>query len=197
MHAANWLMWAAVLFFQNISFTYVSRARSSGSLPRHLKASIFSNGIWIFSNMLMLGPMFAYLTGKHGIPSQVLSGIVYTVACVSGSLFAHYLAMKTEKGKNAVGFNKKYAQIPVEEWDAMKRYAPITASDWELFTARVNAAGADLEQLKQLPTKEEFAQVRSLAAQAFDISFGAIPDSGISAQKFGKEIVTTGLPSKS
>lgn len=116
----QWLMWAAVLFLQNISFTYVSRARSSGSLLRHAKASVFSNGIWIFSNMLMLGPMFDYLTGKHGRHEQALTGLVYTVACVGGSLFAHYLAMKTEKGKNAVGYNKKYAQIPVEEWASMK-----------------------------------------------------------------------------
>src|SRR5271166_6619667 len=120
MHFYSWLLWAAVLFFQNISFTYVSRARSSGSLLRHLKASIFSNGIWIFSNMLMLGPLFDYLTGKHGIPLQALSGIIYTVSCVSGSIFAHHLAMKTEKGKNAVGYSAKYAQIPVAEWEALK-----------------------------------------------------------------------------
>jgi hypothetical protein len=120
MNITSWLAWAVVLFFQNISFTYVSRARSSGSLVRHLKASIFSNGIWIFSNMLMLGPMFEYLTGKHGVSEQILSGAVYTVSCVSGSLFAHFLAMKTEKGKNAVGYNKKYAQIPIDEWQSVK-----------------------------------------------------------------------------
>src|SRR5271165_6772987 len=109
MHFYSWLLWAAVLFFQNISFTYVSRARSSGSLLRHLKASVFSNGIWIFSNMLMLGPMFDYLTGKHGMPQQVLSGAVYTVACVSGSIFAHYWALRTEKGMNRVGAHKDVA----------------------------------------------------------------------------------------
>jgi hypothetical protein len=70
--------------------------------------------------MLMLGPMFEYLTGKHGVPEQILSGAVYTVSCVSGSLFAHFLAMKTEKGKNAVGYNKKYAQIPTEEWEKIR-----------------------------------------------------------------------------
>ena len=122
MNFYNWLLWAAVLFTQNISFTYVSRARSSGSLVRHLKASVFSNGIWIFSNMIMLGPMFNYLTGKHGIPAQVFSGLVYTIACVGGSIFAHYWALRTEKGKDAVGYNKKYAQIPAEEWEAVKGF---------------------------------------------------------------------------
>lgn len=183
MHSANWLMWAVVLFFQNISFTYVSRARSSGSLLRHLKASIFSNGIWIFSNMLMLGPLFEYLTGKHGIPAQVLSGAVYTVACVGGSLFAHYLAMKTEKGKDAVGFNKKYAQIPVAEWEALKAQAAV----WETMKTTVEA----------LPTTAEFQNVKQLAGSAYDLCVNLLPDSGISAQKFGAEIVTTGLVSSS
>lgn len=186
MHLASWSLWALVLFLQNISFTYVSRARSSGSLPLHFKTSIFSNVIWIISQMILLGPMLDYLTGKHGIPSQVLSGAVYTVACVSGSLFAHYLAMKTEKGKNAVGFNKKYAQISVEEWEAMKSFAPITVDD---FSALKSAA----LQMQKLPTVEEFARVRSLAEQAHDIALGALPDSGITATKVGNLVVTTGL----
>jgi len=120
MNPASFLLWALVLFSQNFSFTYVSRARSSGSLLRHLKASILSNGIWIFSNMLMLGPMFDYLTGKHGHLAQFGVGLEYTVVCVTGSIAAHYWALRTEKGKNAVGANKLYAQIPVAEWAAVK-----------------------------------------------------------------------------
>jgi hypothetical protein len=120
LNPASWAAWAAVLFFQNVSFTYVSRARSSGSIVRHLKASIFSNGIWIFSQMIMLGPMFDYLTGKHGRTAQLGAASLYTLSCVAGSLFAHWLAMKTEKGKNAVGASKLYAQVPVAEWAAVK-----------------------------------------------------------------------------
>lgn len=120
MSSAYWLLWMLVLFLQNVSFTYTSRARSSGSLTRHLKASIFSNGIWIGSQMILLGPLFDYLTGKHGHALQLAAGTVYTVACVGGSLFAHYLAMKTEKGKNAVGYSAKYAQIPVADWELIR-----------------------------------------------------------------------------
>lgn len=120
IQATSWAAWAVILFFQNISFTYVSRARSSGSLTRHLKASIFSNGIWIFSQMILLGPMFDYLTGKHGHGMQLASAGVYTASCVAGSIFAHWLAMKTEKGKNAVGASKLYAQIPIKEWEAVR-----------------------------------------------------------------------------
>lgn len=172
MQLTSWALWAAVLFFQNISFTYVSRARSSGSLPRHLKASIFSNGIWIFSNMLMLGPMFDYLTGKHGHGQQVASGLVYTVACVSGSLFAHYWALRTEKGKNAVGYNKKYAQIPVAEYERLRAVA-------DHYEAHV---------------KDDFASVKSLAENAYACVLGSIPDSKIAAVKIAGQLVTTGVP---
>jgi hypothetical protein len=190
MHGINWLLWALVLFTQNISFTYVSRARSSGSLTRHLKASIFSNGIWIFSNMIMLGPMFDYLTGKHGHLAQATAGTVYAIACTAGSIFAHYWALRTEKGKDAVGFNKKYAQIPIEEWQKMKAIL-------DVFPRYQDERKYVEERLNSLPTAEQFQRVRSLAEQAHDIACGALPDSGIVAQKFGDEIVTTGLPTRS
>ena len=112
----DWFLWSLVLLSQNFAFTYVSRARSSGSLVRHLKASFFSNGIWIFSQMLLLGPMFDNLTGKHGRSLQVATGVVYTVTTMTGSIAAHYWALRTEKGKSAVGANKLYAQVPVDEY---------------------------------------------------------------------------------
>lgn len=163
MHIYELLVWSLILFFQNISFTYVSRARTSGSILRHLKASIFSNGIWIFSNMLMLGPMFDYLTGKHGVVAQVIVGLVYTVATVSGSLFAHYWALRTEKGSSAVGANKRYAQVPVAEWERVKEVI------------------------------DGFARVQKLAEDAYTLSVGSTPDSGVSARKIAGEIVTTGV----
>jgi hypothetical protein len=121
MIATSWAGWAVILLSQNFSFTYVSRARSSGSILRHLKASIFSNGIWIFSQMLMLGPMFDYLTGKHGLSLQIEAGALYTACTVAGSLIAHWWALRTEKGKNAVGASKLYAQIPTADYEAIKR----------------------------------------------------------------------------
>jgi hypothetical protein len=35
-------------------------------------------------------------------------------------LYAHYKSLKKEKGATAVGANKKYAQIPVEEYTQLK-----------------------------------------------------------------------------
>src|SRR6266568_5615574 len=116
---AKWLVWPLILLAQNFAFTFVSRARSSASLMRHAKASLMSNGIWIVSQVLLLGPMFEYLNGKHGIGLQMLAEAVYTVSTMSGSLYAHYHALKTEKGKSAVGASKLYAQVPVAEWTAV------------------------------------------------------------------------------
>jgi hypothetical protein len=161
----NLLAWSVLLISQNISFTYVSRARNSGSLTRHIKAAIFSNGIWIVSNMVMLGPMLDQLTGKKGLPLQIVSGLVYTVACVTGGILAHYWALRTEKGKSAVGANKKYAQIPVEEW------------------AVVSKAAAEFVAYKQQFGPEFMARVEGLANDAYSITVGMVPDSQIVAHK--------------
>lgn len=121
MHTSSWFIWSLVLFLQNFAFTYVSRARSSGSLLRHVKASFFSNGIWIFSQMIMLGPLFDYLQGKHGLAPQIHVALQYTFTTMAGSIAAHYWALKTEKGKTSVGASKLYAQVPVAEWAAVKQ----------------------------------------------------------------------------
>lgn len=132
MHELGFLSWAAVLFAQNWSFTYVSRARNSGSLVRHFKAAIFSNGIWIFSQILMLGPMFDYLTGKHGVALQALAGAIYTVSTVSGSLSAHFVSKHTEKGLGRVGASTKVAEFTQDEAkvlrDVIRWYGPINTS---------------------------------------------------------------------
>jgi hypothetical protein len=43
------------------------------------------------------------------------------------------------------------------------------------------------------PTKADFERVRELAMQAYDITVGIIPDSGIKAHSFDGAIVVTGL----
>lgn len=117
---AKWIVWPIILLAQNFAFTFVSRARSSASLLRHAKASLMSNGIWIVSQVILLGPMFEYLTGSHGMKMQMAAEMLYTVSTMAGSLYAHAHALRTEKGKNAVGASKLYAQIPVAQWDAVK-----------------------------------------------------------------------------
>ncbi|SHK69392.1 DUF1145 domain-containing protein [Epilithonimonas mollis] len=73
----------ALVVLQNASFTLVSRARNSNSLPFHAIASVMSNGIWLlviknvvqnFDKPLMMG--------------------VYLVGSVIGSLAMHHISMK-------------------------------------------------------------------------------------------------------
>lgn len=89
------LLWPVTLacFLQNIAFTFVSRGRNSGSLPYHFVASIFSNGIYVV--------IFAFsidlLSNARADITPFL--IIYTMSTVPGSLFAHWLAKRFEKGK--------------------------------------------------------------------------------------------------
>jgi hypothetical protein len=82
-----------ITVLQNAAFTWVSRARNSGSLRYHALAAVFSNGIWLLvirevvMNFDSVPVMLAYLAGA-----------------VTGSVLMHYVSMKyLEKGKRKVG----------------------------------------------------------------------------------------------
>lgn len=196
MNPINLLYWGVVLFFQNFAFTYVSRARSSGSITRHAKASLFSNGIWIFSQMLMLGPMFDYLTGKHGHFAQGEVAAFYTVLTMCGSLAAHYWALRTEKGKNAVGASKLYAQVPVAEWKRVQNIlqglddasGSLPGSDAGLFATNSDGAAVIARVIT------DFDRVKKLAEEAHVCAVGALPVSKVQAGKIEGQMVVAGLP---
>ena len=79
--------------------------------------------------MIMLGPLFDYLQGKHGLGPQLHVALQYTFTTMAGSIAAHYWALRTEKGKSAVGASKLYAQIPVAQWEAVKTLIIASESD--------------------------------------------------------------------
>jgi hypothetical protein len=116
----TWLYWAPVLIAQNFAFTFVSRARNSGSLKRHMIAGMASNGVWFFSQVIIFTKMFKMMTGQYGWLAALGTAIYYTAFTLAGSLIAHYWSLSNEKGKSVVGANAKYAQIPVEEWNQIK-----------------------------------------------------------------------------
>jgi hypothetical protein len=116
-----WIIWAFVLIIQNWMFTFVSRARNSGSVGRHAVAALGSNGVWFISQIIVVSTFMSILSGKYGVRKAIAAGLFYTAFTVLGSLLAHWYALNTEKGKSAVGANKKYAQITVEEWSAVQR----------------------------------------------------------------------------
>lgn len=99
----TYAIWGVVTCAQNFGNTFVSRARNSGSLKRHLVAAMMSNGIWIANQILVLGTFFDQLTGKQGRLIQVSTGVFYTLCTVAGSLLGHWWSMRTEHGLGRVG----------------------------------------------------------------------------------------------
>lgn len=97
----KWLLWALLLTAQNASFTWVSRARNSGSLAYHAVAAVTSNGIWFASQYILIGVVVKELV----TPTQiVLGGILYVASTVVGSVTMHYASLRwLEKGKRKVG----------------------------------------------------------------------------------------------
>jgi predicted permease len=96
----SWLLWAALLIGQNAAFTWVSRARNSGSLPYHAIAAVFSNGIWIISMFLVVDK----LREAKGADEIALVAAFYTLFTVIGSVGMHWLSMRYfETGKRKVG----------------------------------------------------------------------------------------------
>lgn len=99
----KWILWAILLIAQNAAFTWVSRARNSGSIGYHAIASVGSNGIWFISNLLMVGSIVTMMQGAPWI-QLVWLGVFYTVCTVTGSLLMHWVSLKwLEKGKRKVG----------------------------------------------------------------------------------------------
>lgn len=117
-----WLAWAIFLVWQNYAFTFVSRARNSASLKRHMVAAIQSNGIWFIQTIFVFTAFKSIVEGKYG-PWMTLGAVLYyTVFTMAGSLYAHHRALKNERGKNAVGASKVYAQITNEDWVRVKAF---------------------------------------------------------------------------
>lgn len=94
-------LWFLLLIAQNAAFTWVSRARNSGSLGYHAIASVFSNGIFFASNLFMIS--LVTMQGRT-VEEYLGLGLVYIAGTVTGSVLMHYVAMRwLESGKRKVG----------------------------------------------------------------------------------------------
>jgi hypothetical protein len=92
--------WFLLLILQNAAFTWVSRARNSGSLGYHAIASVFSNGIWFVSQFILIT---AVVTKGMSCKRAILTGAVYIAGTVCGSVCMHWFSMRyLEKGKRKV-----------------------------------------------------------------------------------------------
>lgn len=98
-----WFWWALFLVVQNASFTFVSRARNSGSYALHAIAAVCSNGIWIAAQFISLGLIIDAIKGGSW-SERVAVGAFYTTFTVAGSVLMHWIGVNfIEKGKRKVG----------------------------------------------------------------------------------------------
>ena len=95
--------WFFLLILQNASFTWVSRARNSGSLGYHAIAAVGSNGLFILNQFIIIDNFLNIIkTADMKLAAVII--FVYIIATVTGSVGMHYLSMNyLEKGKRTVG----------------------------------------------------------------------------------------------
>lgn len=99
----TFVSWALILLAQNASFTWVSRARNSGSIGYHAIAAVGSNGIWFASQVIVIDQIQQALH-SHDMPRIVFTAAFYTLFTVVGSVSMHkFLMSKVEKGARKVG----------------------------------------------------------------------------------------------
>lgn len=97
----NMFLWFMLLALQNASFTWVSRARNSGSYSYHAVAATFSNGIWFVSQLFLIS-----MVVRPGMPTTELVklGAIYILGSVTGSVCMHWISKNfLEKGNRVVG----------------------------------------------------------------------------------------------
>lgn len=88
-------LWPVALFgfIQNVAFTFTSRGRNSGHLGYHLVAAVFSNGI--YAVLLLFSIKLVTMAGTAIGPFLAC----YTCSTLAGSVFAHWLAVRVERGR--------------------------------------------------------------------------------------------------
>lgn len=99
----TYLAWAAFLLLQNASFTFVSRARNSGSYALHAIAAVCSNGVWMMSQFVSLGIIIDVI--KNGsLANKLAVTAFYTTFTVAGSVLMHWVGVRfIERGNRRVG----------------------------------------------------------------------------------------------
>jgi hypothetical protein len=142
--AGSWAIWAHILVLQNFAFTFVSRARNSASLGRHLKAALMSNGVWFISQIIIFTKLWDYISGKHGLGYALATGLFYTAFTMSGSIYAHAQALMNEKGKTAVGASKKYVQVTPVDFERIMRFVRFAENVYGDEVPREHKAGHEL-----------------------------------------------------
>lgn len=99
----TWAGWAVLLLAQNAAFTWVSRARNSGSTRYHAVAAVFSNGVW-FAGQFIIFDQFTQARESGDMRYVAFLFAFYTLFTVLGSVGAHHvLQTRVETGARRIG----------------------------------------------------------------------------------------------
>lgn len=93
---------AICAFVQNAAFTAVSRSRNSADVKYHAWCSVWSNGVWFITQMLIWTSVWRAI--EHGAVALVVAaGLVYVASTTAGSCWMMARMLRSEKGKRRVG----------------------------------------------------------------------------------------------
>lgn len=89
------LAWAFLLLLYDALSTVLTRAVASRSLVYHAAVGVATNATWLVMQTLTVLNVLEALGGDRS--RLLLLGAVYVVCSVTGSVGAHWLAMRFEK----------------------------------------------------------------------------------------------------
>jgi hypothetical protein len=99
----NYLAWGLLLILQNAAFTWVRRARNSGSVRWNAVASVFSNGVWFVGQMFIVN-VFLIVRDTGELSVIVPAALFYTAMTTAGSTASQWILLRfAERGKRRVG----------------------------------------------------------------------------------------------
>jgi hypothetical protein len=102
MSVAEWAIWGAMLFAQQFTFLFSTRAKSSGSIRYSALAGIGSHGTWFFAQVLFVRTVLDYADASF--VAQLGVALFYMAFTIMGTVSAQWIALKwAERGKMRVG----------------------------------------------------------------------------------------------
>jgi hypothetical protein len=171
-------LWPVALlgFAQNLSHTFVSRGRNSGSLGYHMLASIFSNGIYI--SLLVLSISLVSYMETSDLPVFVL---VYVLSTMSGSVTAHGLALRFERGKSRNVQEDRVTKIELEVKELRAKVGlPVEVKDdlctYALVGRCSQKAEVEENESRIKDTRQNLGLLSELVDQISKDFYGDVPD---------------------
>lgn len=93
----TWFLWALLLLAQQTTSTWSSRAKAQQSSRKVAWAGVFSHGVWICSQFMIVGTVASALEARS-IGRAVFTVVFYTFFCTAGNALAHWYLVRRERG---------------------------------------------------------------------------------------------------